>query len=57
MDWYPALSHLVRICEHGLRHPDPDDLRVKVMSLQLITVEAISSVHLVEENCDGCCRP
>ena len=57
MDWYGGeIRHLVRVCEHGLYHPDPDDIAFKMATLDWMTVEAISSVHLVEENCDGCCR-
>ena len=55
--WYEEVRHLVRVCEHGFHHPDPDDLYFKSAMMDLVTVEAISSVHLVEENCDGCCRP
>lgn len=45
-----------RVCEHGLRHPDPDALRFAMVRGDWMVVEAVSSVHLVEENCDGCCR-
>ena len=37
-------------------HPDPDDIEFKMMVGDFITVEAIYSVHMVEENCDGCCK-
>jgi hypothetical protein len=56
MDWFgDNIRALVRVCEHGFRHPDPDDLRFKMATGDSITVEAMSSVHLVAENCDGCC--
>lgn len=56
MDWYGGdIRALVRVCEHGLQHPDPDDLRFKLAIGDFITVEALTSVHLVAENCDGCC--
>lgn len=44
-----------RVCEHEYFHPDPDDLQFKMSMMDWMTVEAISSVHLVSENCDGCC--
>lgn len=57
MDWYGGeIRHLVRVCEHGFHHPDPDDIAFKMLTWDFMTVEAIASVHLVEENCDGCCR-
>ena len=55
MEWYPQISHMVRVCEHGFQHPDPDDIQFKMMIGDFMAVEAISSVHLVRENCDGCC--
>ena len=45
-----------RVCEHGLQHPDPDALNFAMSVGNWMTVEAVTSVHLVEENCDGCCR-
>lgn len=56
MGWYDDIRHLTRVCEHGLHHPDPDDIQFKMMIGDFMTVEAISSVHLVRENCDGCCQ-
>lgn len=59
MQWVTELSQLLRVCEHGITHPDPDDLRVKTFLgglKNLLLVEAITSVHLVAENCDGCCH-
>ena len=52
----PPIRSMARVCEHGLHHPDPDDLAFKAATLDWITMEAITSVHLVAENCDGCCR-
>ena len=54
--WSEELRLLTRVCEHGFRHPDPDDLDFKMFCMDWITVEAISSVHMMEENCDGCCH-
>lgn len=56
MDWWGEFRHMVRVCVHGVSHPDPDDLAFKMATLDWITVEAISSVHLMEESCDGCCH-
>jgi hypothetical protein len=56
MDWWPQFRHMVRVCEHGYRHPDPDDLKFKLAHWDFVTVEAISSVHLMAEHCDGCCQ-
>jgi hypothetical protein len=55
LDWWWEFRHMVRVCEHGVSHPDPDDLMFKQIIGDWLTVEAISSVHLMKENCDGCC--
>ena len=52
----PPILAMGRVCEHGMYHPDPDDMRFKIGTLDWMTAEAIASVHLVDENCDGCCR-
>lgn len=54
--WFEEVRALNRVCGHGFHHPDPDDLRFKMFAGDWITVEAISSVHLMKENCDGCCQ-
>lgn len=41
--WRPDRGIMERICEHGVGHPDPDDLRVR-LGLD-------DGVH----GCDGCC--
>lgn len=57
MEWWgERIRHLTRVCEHDFYHPDPDDIAFKMATGDWITVEAISSVHLVEERCDGCCH-
>ena len=45
-----------RRCAHGLWHPDPDAMNFLMGTFQRMLVEAVSSVHRVQENCDGCCR-
>lgn len=45
-----------RRCEHGLWHPDPDALAFLMATFQWMKAEAVTSVHLVRENCDGCCH-
>lgn len=58
LDWWPEVG-MMRRCEHGFTHPDPDDIAVKPLLYGIpqgmMMVEAIMSVHLMEENCDGCC--
>lgn len=54
--WYEEVKALMRVCDHGWWHPDPDDIRFKIGIMAWAVVEAITSVHLVEENCDGCCQ-
>lgn len=38
--WRSGAKAMERICPHGIGHPDPDDISVRL------------SVH----GCDGCCR-
>lgn len=42
--WRSDRQIMERVCEHGIGHPDPDDLRVRT--------QAGYGVH----GCDGCCR-
>lgn len=56
MDWWGEFRHMVRVCEHGISHPDPDDLQFKIARGDWVTTESICSVHLMKENCDGCCQ-
>lgn len=44
LDWWPIVRIMVRVCEHTVPHPDPDDIRVRTMA-------RFFSHHL----CDGCC--
>lgn len=55
LDWWQGVG-MMRVCEHGFRHPDPDDIAFKMSTGNFIMVEAISSVHLVSDHCDGCCQ-
>lgn len=55
LDWLDGVG-LFRVCEHDYWHPDPDDVRFKIGTMQWGMVEAITSVHLMKENCDGCCQ-
>jgi hypothetical protein len=45
-----------RRCAHGFWHPDPDALAHLLATLQWALAEAVSSVHLMREKCDGCCQ-
>ena len=42
--WRDDRRIMERICEHGVGHPDPDDLKVQ------------SSPYEGIHGCDGCCR-
>lgn len=55
LSWMQEFRSMSRVCEHGFHHPDPDDMAFKMAIGDWITVEAISSVHLMKENCDDCC--
>lgn len=54
--WEQEIHTMMRVCEHGFRHPDPDDTAFKMAIGDWLLVEAIHSVHLMSENCDGCCQ-
>lgn len=43
-DWSSDERRLERVCQHGVGHPDPDDLRVRLA--------ADGREH---DGCDGCC--
>jgi hypothetical protein len=43
-----------RICEHGVGHPDPDDLGYKRQTM----MPAVYRMYAFETHgCDGCCDP
>ena len=46
---------MYRRCVHGYMHPDPDHQPMSVDGFAAL--EAMHSVHMVDEHCDGCCRP
>ena len=61
LTWIPAWG-MMRVCPHGMQHPDPDDLAVKPLLFGirdgLLMVNTVCSVHYLEEGqCDGCCYP
>lgn len=56
LDWWGESKCMVRVCKHGFRHPDPDDMTFHLMLGDFLMVEAMSSVHLMSEHCDGCCH-
>lgn len=39
-------AHFERICQHGIGHPDPDDLQYHVM---------LGRNYMSIHGCDGCC--
>lgn len=52
LHWRTDRGMMERICEHGIGHPDPDDLSHKrsIMSRQAFRSRAYES-----HGCDGCC--
>lgn len=48
-NWRSDLGIMERICEHGIGHPDPDDLAYKKKIL------GDKADHLGVHGCDGCC--
>ena len=54
--YWPLINVMARRCEHGVDHPDPDDTRYRQRTGQFHLIEAVYSVHLMKESCDGCCR-
>lgn len=57
LSWMGGARAMFRVCKHGFHHPDPDDMAFKRETWAWMELEAICSVHLVAENCDGCCQP
>ena len=54
--WMGELRAMYRVCEHEFFHPDPDDLQFMLASWRMADAEAIASVHMMSEHCDGCCQ-
>jgi hypothetical protein len=52
LHWRADRQMMERICEHGVGHPDPDDLEYKrsIMSRQAYRARAYET-----HGCDGCC--
>lgn len=52
LNWRADRYMMERICEHGIGHPDPDDLAFKrsIMTRQAYRARAYDS-----HGCDGCC--
>lgn len=42
--WRSDRGIMERVCEHGVGHPDPDDIRVRTVDSE--------GIH----GCDGCCH-
>lgn len=51
LNWRSDRRIMERLCDHGVGHPDPDDLEYRVIVLGQDSKYA--GVH----GCDGCCRP
>lgn len=51
LNWRSDRGLMERFCEHGVGHPDPDDLAWKRVSMPDYDAWAFG-VH----GCDGCCR-
>lgn len=52
LNWRADRSLMERICEHGVGHPDPDDLAHKKRVMGARYPNYAFGVH----GCDGCCR-
>lgn len=50
--WNDVLISMWRACEHGMIHPDPDDLQF-LRSRYGDDAATAQSMHV----CDGCCQP
>lgn len=52
LNWRADRRLMERICEHGVGHPDPDDLAFKRRTL---APEVYKSYAFAVHGCDGCC--
>ena len=50
--WRYDRGIMERICEHGVGHPDPDDLAYRV---RMYKKAGMPTDHLGVHGCDGCC--
>lgn len=51
LKWREDRGIMERICEHGIGHPDPDDLAYK----EMILGDHYSAFQFGIHGCDGCC--
>lgn len=53
LHWRDDINIMERICEHGVGHPDPDDLQFRINEYEKRTGNdgSFLGVH----GCDGCC--
>lgn len=51
LNWRADRSLMERICDHGVGHPDPDDIEYK-----RLTVGPVGAGVVALHGCDGCCR-
>lgn len=45
LHWRADRGIMERVCSHGIGHPDPDDIKIRMRNGD--------GIH----GCDGCCRP
>lgn len=51
LNWRGDRGVMERICDHGIGHPDPDDIEFKRLT-RGDEIAAAEAIH----GCDGCCR-
>lgn len=54
LNWRGDIGLMERICEHGIGHPDPDDIAYKVLVADGPEGEADAWAFGIH-GCDGCC--
>ncbi|KQO98893.1 hypothetical protein [Leifsonia sp. Leaf264] len=54
MSWLDDRMMMERICEHGIHHPDPDDLDYK---RRVLNPALYLAGDYETHDCDGCCVP
>jgi hypothetical protein len=53
LNWRADRHLMERICDHGIGHPDPDDLAYKK---RMLSAEVYLSHAYGIHGCDGCCQ-
>lgn len=53
LNWRQDRHLMERVCEHGIGHPDPDDLAYKRGK---IGDDLVDNYGFGVHSCDGCCR-